>query len=74
MNFVIKNSKFFVLSLDFLKKIPRYGIGSHKKGKLFQAPRSRNLLYTPTICTETTNQNLVWSNFEEFYALITSSK
>jgi hypothetical protein len=48
--------------------IPRYGIGSHKKGRFLQALKSRSLLYTPTTCTKTTNQNLVWLNFEEFYA------
>jgi len=31
-------------------------------------------LYTPTACTKTTNQNLVWDEFEQFCALIISSQ
>jgi hypothetical protein len=31
-------------------------------------------MYTPTTCTKTTNQNLVWDEFQQFYALITSSQ
>ncbi len=51
-----------------------YNICTHKKGRFLQAPRSCNLLYIPITCTWTIDQNLVWLNFEEFYAFITSSK
>jgi len=31
-------------------------------------------LYTPTTCTKPIDHNLVWDEFEQFYALITSSQ
>ncbi len=52
--------------------IPRYSIGSHKKGRFLQVLINHNLLYTLITYTKTINQ--VQSDFEEFYALITSSK
>jgi hypothetical protein len=54
--------------------IPWYNIGSHKRGRFLQAPRNHNLLYKPTTYTKTIDQNLVWLDFEEFYALIKISK
>jgi hypothetical protein len=54
--------------------ICRYNLNSHKKGKFYPTTRNRSLLYTPIAYTKTTNQNLVWDGFEEFYALIISSQ
>jgi hypothetical protein len=54
--------------------ICRYNLNSHKKGKFYSTPRNRSLLYTLIAYTKTTNQNLVWDDFEEFYALITYSQ
>jgi hypothetical protein len=51
-----------------------YIIGNHKRSRFLQAPKSCSLLYTPIAYLETTNQDLVWLDFEEFYALITGFK
>ncbi len=53
--------------------IHKYNLGSHKKGKFYPALRNRNLLYTLITCTKI-NQNMVWDDFEQFYALITFSQ
>jgi hypothetical protein len=49
--------------------ICRYNLCSHKKGKFYPTPINRSLLYTPIACTTTYN-NLIWDEFETFYALI----
>jgi len=54
--------------------ICRYNLGSHKRGKIYLTPRNRSLLYTPTTYTKTTNHDLIWDDFEQFYALIISSQ
>jgi hypothetical protein len=54
--------------------ICRYNLGSHKISKFYPTPKNHSLLYTPIICTKTKNQNLVWDDFEQFYALIISSQ
>ncbi len=54
--------------------ILKYNICTHKRGRFLQAPRNCNLLYIPTTYTKTVDQNLVWSNFEEFCASVTSFK
>jgi len=51
-----------------------YDTSSHKRGKFVQAPRNLNLVYTPTTCIETIEQNQLWNDFEQFYALIISSQ
>ncbi len=50
--------------------IYRYNLGSHKKGRFHLALKNRNLLYTPTAYTTTTNHNSIWDEFETFYVLI----
>jgi len=54
--------------------IHKYNLGSHKRGKFYLALRNCNFLYTLIACTKTTYQNLVRDDFEQFYALITSSQ
>jgi hypothetical protein len=54
--------------------IHRYNLGSHKRNKFYPTPKNCSLLYTPTTCTKTTDHNLVWDDFEQFYALIISSQ
>jgi hypothetical protein len=54
--------------------IHKHNLSSHKKGKFYLAPRNHSLLYTPTTCTKTIDHNLVWDEFEQFYASITSSE
>jgi hypothetical protein len=54
--------------------IRRYNLGNHKRSKFHPTPRNYSLLYTPTTCTKTTNQDLVCDDFEQLYALITSSQ
>jgi hypothetical protein len=54
--------------------LPSYNTSNHKRGRFAQTLRNHNLVYTPIACTKTTNHNLVWRNFEQFYALITSSQ
>jgi hypothetical protein len=44
--------------------ICKCNIGSHKRSKFYLAPKIHNLLYTPITCTKTTNQNLIWDDFE----------
>jgi hypothetical protein len=39
-----------------------------------QVVKHRNLVYTPTTYAKTTNQNLDWDDFKDFYALIRTSK
>jgi hypothetical protein len=53
----------------------RYNLNSHKRGKLHQAQRNHILLYIPTTHIEIIDQKLVlvWDDFEQVYALITSS-
>jgi hypothetical protein len=51
-----------------------YNLGSHKRGKFYLAPKNHSLLYTPTTYTKTIDHDLVWDDFEHFYALITSSQ
>lgn len=51
----------------------RYNSNNHKRGKLHPAQRNHILLYIPTIQIETIDQNLVWDDLEQLYALITSS-
>jgi hypothetical protein len=51
--------------------ICKYNLDTHKRGRFYPTPGNRNLLYTPIACTTTTNQNLVWDEFETFYVLIT---
>jgi len=48
----------------------RYNLHSHKQRKFQPIQRNRNLLYTPTTCTKTINQNLIWDDFEQSYTLI----
>jgi len=71
MNFTIRNSRNFCTTAKY--KV-LYNIGSHKRGRFLQAPKSCSLLYTPTAYTKIVNQDLIWLDFEEFYALITSFK
>ncbi len=53
--------------------ICKYNLSNYKRSKF--DPTSRNCnLYTPIACIKTTNQDLVWDDFEQFYALITSSQ
>jgi hypothetical protein len=47
--------------------ICEYNLNSHKRGKFYPTPRNCSLLYTPIACTTTTNQNLIWDEFETFY-------
>ncbi len=54
--------------------IRRYNLGSHKRSRFYLAPRNHSLLYTPIACIKTIDEDLVWDDFEHFYALITSSK
>ncbi len=51
----------------------KYNLGSHR-GRFYLAPRNHSLLYTPTTCTKTIDQDLDWDDFEQFYALITFSQ
>ncbi len=52
MNFTIKNFKKFLYHNQIQSYvIPKYNIGSHKRGRFDQAPRSHNLLYTPIAYT-----------------------
>jgi hypothetical protein len=71
MNFTIRNSRNFCTIARY-KVI--YIIGSHKTSRFLQAPKSCRLLYTPNAYIETNDQDLVWLDFEELYALITSFK
>jgi hypothetical protein len=48
----IKKFKFFYYYWIQSSIIPKYSIGSHKKGRFLQAPRSHNLPYTPTAYIE----------------------
>ncbi len=53
--------------------ICKYDLSNYKRSKF--DPTSRNCnLYTPIACIKTTNQDLIWDDFEQFYALITSSQ
>jgi hypothetical protein len=52
----------------------RYNLGNHNKEIFYPTPRIHNLLYTPTTYTKIIDQDLVWDDFELFYALITSSQ
>ncbi len=54
--------------------ICRYNLGSHKRGKFYPTPRNHSLLYIPSACTKTIDQNLVWDDFEQFYVLKISSQ
>jgi hypothetical protein len=54
--------------------IHKYNLSSHKKDKFYLVPSNHSLLYTPTTCTKKIDHNLVWDEFEQFYALITSSQ
>jgi hypothetical protein len=55
--------------------ICKYNLNSHKRGRFYPTPRNHSLLYTPITCTTTTtNQILVWNEFETFYVLIISSQ
>jgi hypothetical protein len=51
--------------------VHRYNLGSHR-GKFYLTPRNHSLLCTP--CAKTIDQDLDWNDFEQFYALITSSQ
>jgi hypothetical protein len=53
--------------------VHRYNLGSHK-GRFYPTPRNHSLLYTPTTCAKTIDQYLDWDDFEQLYALITSSQ
>jgi hypothetical protein len=44
--------------------IHRYNLGSHKRNIFYPIPRNHNLLYTPTTCAKTIDQDLVWDDFE----------
>ncbi len=54
--------------------IQKYSLGNHKRGTFYPGPKNCNSLYTPIACTKITNQNLVWNDFEQLYALIISSQ
>lgn len=74
MNFTIRNSRNFCITARFLYYKVLYIIGNHKRSRFLQAPKSRRVLYTFNAYIETIDQDLVWLDFEELYALITSFK
>ncbi len=47
--------------------IHRYNLSSHKISRFYLAPKNHNLL--PSACTKTTNQNLIWDDFEQFICI-----
>jgi len=54
--------------------IRRYNLNNHKRGRFHLAKRNHNLLYMCITYIETTHHNSIWDDFEQFYALITSSQ
>jgi hypothetical protein len=50
--------------------VRRYNLNNHKQGKFHPLQRNHSLLYTPTTCIETIDHNLIWDDFEQFYAFI----
>ncbi len=54
--------------------ICKYNLNNHKQRKFHPPQKNCSLLYTPTTCTKTIDHNLIWDDFEQFYALITFSQ
>jgi hypothetical protein len=65
-----------MLLLDPRPIIQRVTKGSNRSSsnRFFHIETNQSLKFTPTSCTSTTNFNLVWDDFIDFYAIISSSE